>query len=176
MRTAPAYLLQLRTLADRPAGGEPLVSLGAFALLYGTRMQNPQLPMVDLLIWKPLSPIARQHWDEAVAAELAQPGQVELVPLVVNSNVLDFCCTSATPRGAALLGSVDGDVVGLTLTEIVASWRRALELIRAYKGVYGDGVARAYLGEEVGHNYAGRILHQIVRTPTGLHVMMTCPP
>lgn len=130
--------------------------------------------MPDLLVSHVLSPIARQHWDEAVAAELALPGVVELVPLTLNGSVLDFCCTSATPRGAALLGSVDGDVIGLTLTEIVGSWRRALELIRAYKGVYVGGVELAFLGEEPCHNYAGRVLHHIVRTPTGLMVMLTC--
>jgi hypothetical protein len=131
--------------------------------------------MLDLLTSHSLSPIARQHWDEAVAAELALPGVVELVPLAPNGNVLDFCCTSATPRGAALLGSVDGDVVGLTLTEVVGSWRRALELIRAYKGVYVDGIELAFLAEEPGLNHVGRVLHHIVRSPTGLMVMLTCP-
>jgi hypothetical protein len=132
--------------------------------------------MHDLLTSHSLSPIARQHWDAAVAAELALPGEVALVPVALNGSVLDFCCTSASSRGAALLGSVDGDVVGLTLTEIVASWQRALELIRAYKSVYVGGIERAFLGEVPGHNYAGRVLHHIVRTPTGLHVMLTCPP
>jgi hypothetical protein len=131
--------------------------------------------MFDLEASPSLSLIARQHWDEAVAAELALPGVVELVPLAPNGDLLDFCCTSATPRGAALLGSVGGDVIGLTLTQVVGPWRRALELIRAYKGVYVGGIELAYLAEETSLNHVGHVLHHIVRTPTGLTVMLTCP-
>jgi len=122
-----------------------------------------------------LSPTTRARWDEAVARELSTPGVVELVPVELNSTVLDFCCTSATPRGAALLGSLNGDVVGLTLTEIVGSWQRAIELIRAYKEVHRSGAELAFLAESAGANYAGHVLHHVVRTPVGLMLMLTCP-
>lgn len=138
-------------------------------------MQIAQVTLLDPLSSPSLRPIARWRWDEAVAAELATPGVVELVAVELNGSVLDFCCTSATPRGAALLGSVDGDVVGLTLAEIVGSWRRALELIRAYKGVYVRGIELAFVGEEPCRNYGGRVSHRVVRTPTGLQVVLTCP-
>jgi hypothetical protein len=121
-----------------------------------------------------LSPSTRARWDEAVARELQTPGFVDLVPVVVNGTVLDFCCADATPRGAALLGSLDGDVDGLTLTEIVGSWQRALELIRAYRQVYQGGIEFAFWCEAV-PTCAGPVLHRAVRTADGLRVTLTCP-
>lgn len=142
-------------------------------------MQQFQLPLVDPPVNEhgphTLSAVARHRWDDAVAAELALPGVVILAPVALNGEVVDFCCVSASPRGAALLGSADGDMDGLTLTEVVGPWRRALELIRAYKRVYVGGVESTFLGKEPGRNCAGHVLHHVVRTPTGLTVMLTCP-
>jgi hypothetical protein len=121
-----------------------------------------------------LSPSTRARWDDAVARELQTPGFVDLVPVVLNGTVLDFCCADATPRGAALLGSLNGDVCGLTLTEVVGSWQRALGLMRAYRQVYQSGIERAFLCEAV-PTCAGPVLHRAVRTPAGLRVTLTCP-
>jgi hypothetical protein len=122
-----------------------------------------------------MSPSTRARWEEAVASELAKPGVVELVPVLKNNVVIDFCCTSATPRGAALIGSLTADIVGFTLTELVGSWPRAHELVRAYKEVHQCGAEVAFFVEGPGATHVGHVQHHIVRTPTGLMLMLTLP-
>lgn len=117
----------------------------------------------------------RARWHAAVAQELEAPGVMALVPVVVHGRVLDFLCVSATPRAAALLGSLSGDVVGLELGEITGAWRSALKLVRAYRHVYLGGIEMTFLAEDRSELCAGRVLHQVVRTPTGLSVTLTCP-
>lgn len=121
-----------------------------------------------------LQPVARKRWDDAVAAELAIPGVVEWTPIGINGALRDFRCVAASPRGAALLGSVDGDVIGCRLTEIVGAWRGALELIRVYREAYASGRELTFLGEVPRHDEPCRVLHRVVSNPTGVTVTLTC--
>ncbi len=122
-----------------------------------------------------LSAVARARWDAAVAQELEAPGVMSLVPVIVQGRVLDFVCVAATPRAAALAGSLSSDVVGLEINEITGSWRRALVLVRGYRQAFLDGVETTFLTEERPECCASRVLHHVIPNPTGLTVMLTCP-
>jgi hypothetical protein len=118
---------------------------------------------------------ARSGWNAAVAAELATPAVLKLLPIDSNGALRDFTCVSASPRAAALLGSAIDDVAGHTLIEIMGSGHQTLELIRACDRVLATRRELLFVMDVATDGYAGRLLHQITPWQQGLTVTLTRP-
>lgn len=122
-----------------------------------------------------MSATARADWNAAVAAELATPAILKLLPIDANGALRDFTCVSASPRAAALLGCAMDDVAGHTLTEIMGSGQQTLELIRACDRVLATRRDLLFVVDVATDAYVGRVLHQIAPAQQGLTVTLTRP-
>ena len=115
------------------------------------------------------------QWNVDVAADCALPGVMELFPVSMAGRICDFKCLSASPQAAALLGANPEALINRTLRQIVVHTWQAKDLIAACVGVMRSGRETTYVSHAGQGALATPVLHRIIRTRTGLSVMLTSP-
>ncbi len=117
-----------------------------------------------------LGPLRRARWNVAVLTELAEPGFMELLPILAeDDSVIDFECKRASPTAALMLGRAGEDLTGRSLRNFVEG-SLGERLFEACKSAFVSGrseVAKVQVGEL-------SVLHRVHATHDGVSIHMTC--
>ena len=118
----------------------------------------------------------RSKWDAAVQAERARSGRMEFLPVADSvGRITDLVCTMATPSVAQLLGTPEGELVGLRLRKLLTDHPDRGTLLPAYLGVATGGRASTCRTASLCGDERVFLLHDINRT-AGLVVVVHLIP
>ena len=122
-----------------------------------------------------LTALMQARWQLAVATELAEPGILNLFPVFVGRELVDFKFLDVCAAAAAYLGAEPDAFVNRTVTDMLGRGDESAALIRVYARVFNHGSQaieatagrRSVLGSSV--------LHHVSKSGTGISVLLTCP-
>ena len=110
-----------------------------------------------------MNALQRARWQLDILSELAQPGFMQLAP------VLDFRWLEASPTSTRTLECAGRDLVGRSLKQVLAECGIRLSIMSAYRSAFLDRCSRVERVEVKD----GMALHQISPSPWGLTVKVT---
>lgn len=117
-----------------------------------------------------LGPLARARWNLAVLTELAEPGDMELLPILAeDESVIDFEWSRASPTATWMLGRAGEDLTGRRLRTFFEG-DLGERLFEVYKCAVVSGrseIAKVEVGDL-------SVMHRVFSKHDGVSVHMTC--
>ena len=117
-----------------------------------------------------MNALQRARWQLAILSELAQPGFMQLAPVLEEGrDVRDFRWFEASPTSTRALECAGKDLVGRSLKQVLAECGIRPSIMAAYRSAFLDRCSRVERVE----GKDGMALQQISPSPWGLTVKVT---
>ena len=117
-----------------------------------------------------MNALQRARWQLAILSELAQPGFMQLAPVLEEGgDVLDFRWLEASPTSTRALECAGKDLVGRSLKQVLAECGIRPSIMAAYRSAFLDRCSRVERVE----GKDGMALHKISPSPWGMTVKVT---